>query len=85
MSALPAAAMVQCCYGPGEKYIFTGTSAEAKDRNGSLVVLHADSLDVLAEIAVDGSVVGVQVGGVTCNDSNIPLPGFPFVRGALQV
>ncbi|KAL4854123.1 WD repeat-containing protein 70 [Chlorella vulgaris] len=50
----------QCCYGPGEKYILTGTSAEAKDRNGSLVVLHADSLDVLAEIAVDGSVVGVQ-------------------------
>jgi hypothetical protein len=53
---------MQCCYSPDEAYVVTGTSAEAKDRNGSLVVLDGASLEKRAEVAVNGSAVAVQVG-----------------------
>jgi len=53
---------LQCCYSPDEKYVLTGTSAEGKDSSGSLVVLSADSLEKVGEVAVDGSAVAVQVG-----------------------
>lgn len=58
---LPYSLLPQCCYSPDEKYVLTGTSAEGKDSSGALVVLSADSLDKLGEVAVDGSAVAVQV------------------------
>lgn len=50
----------QCCYSPDEKLVITGTSAESKDSSGAIVVLKADTLERLAEVAVDGSAVAVQ-------------------------
>lgn len=58
--------LAQCCYSPDEKLVLTGTSAEAKDSTGSLVVLSAASLEMLGEVAVDGSAVAVQVCVVGC-------------------
>lgn len=53
--------LLQCCFSPDEKFVLTGTSAEGKDSNGSVVVLSADSLERLGEMGVDGSAVAVQV------------------------
>ena len=41
----------------------TGTSAHSKDSSGSLVVLAAESLEKVGEVAVEGSAVAVQVIG----------------------
>lgn len=61
LTALAHTFHLQCCYSPDEKLVLTGTSAEGKDSSGALVVLSADTLERLGEIAVDGSAVAVQV------------------------
>lgn len=65
--------VLQCCYSPDEKFVLTGTSAEGKDSNGSVVVLSADSLERVGEIGVEGSAVAVQV-GVMQWPANCPRP-----------
>ena len=57
---------LQCCYSPDEKYVLTGTSAERKEDQGAVVVLSADTLEKVGEVAVEGSAVAVQVGAARC-------------------
>lgn len=49
--------MTDCCFSPDDKLLMTGTSLEQGAKNSRLVFLDRQSLNIVKEVEVEGSVV----------------------------